>query len=100
MSQENSPEVLFDIETILSQFTTALVKSSTQLSDLFNTKEYKEKYPFAYHIPKMSISLNMELSYGQNKVKGIFTKSKTSKASTFQSSVSIDVISVPQVTGK
>lgn len=100
MSSENSPESLFDIETILEQFTTALTSSSVKLHDAFNNDADKQNLPYVYHIPKMSISLKMELSYGKEKVKGIFRKSKASESSSLQSTMTIDVVSVPRTTDK
>jgi hypothetical protein len=51
MSQENSPEVLFDIDRILLQFTKALMTASDDLHKTF--QDDKNDLPYAYHIPKM-----------------------------------------------
>ena len=97
MSEENSPEIIFDIDTILKQFISALTNASRQLE---KESRVDQTAPYEYHIPKMSISLNMELSYGKDKVKGIFRKSKASESSTMQSRMTIDVVSVPRLSSK
>jgi hypothetical protein len=42
----------------------------------------------------------MELSYGKEKVKGLFRKSKASESSSLQSTMTIDVVSVPRTGNK
>ncbi len=95
MSSENNPDSLFNIETILEQFTAALTSSSAKLHDAFD-KADKQHLPYIYHIPKMSVSLKMELSYGNEKLKGLFRKSKASEYSSLQSTMTIDVVSIPR----
>ncbi len=96
MSRENNPESLFDIETILEQFSAALTSSSVRLHDAFEKDADKQNLPYIYHIPKMSVSLKMELSYGKEKVKGLFRKAKASESSSLQSTLTIDIVSVPK----
>ena len=98
MTTENNPESLFDIETLLEQFTTALTSSSVKLHEAFANDPDKKNLPYVYHIPEMSISLKMELSYGKERVKGLFRKSKASETSSLQSTLTLNVVSVPRTT--
>lgn len=95
MSQENSPEVLFDIDSILLQFTKALIKASDDLHKTF--QDDKKDLPYVYHIPKMSVVVNLELSCSKDKVKGVFKKTKTAQSSAMESRMELEIVSVPRV---
>lgn len=97
MSRENSPEALFDIDKILLHFTKALTTASKDLHDAFKNDEDKKDLPYVYHIPKMNVSVNMELSYSKDKIKGVFKKTKTAQSSIMESRMTLEIVSIPRV---
>jgi hypothetical protein len=96
MSKENNPEALFDIDKILLQFTNALTTASNSLHVAYAKDSDKKDLPYVYHIPKMSVSINLELIYSKNKVKGVFRKTKMTKSSAVESNMTLEVVSVPR----
>ena len=95
MGAENNPESVFNIEDILDQFTRALSAASLGLQQTFESARYRD-LPYTYHIPKMSITLNIALSYSKGKVKGIFKKTQTKETSQQESHVALEVVSIPR----
>ena len=96
--RENNIEGIFDISEILNQFTKALTQTSIKLNDTFLDAGKGEEYPYVYHIPKMGISINLELSYSNSTIKGFFRKSKKSEVSSVESNIVLEVVSIPKKT--
>jgi hypothetical protein len=95
------PEVIFDLDEFLRSVNGAFVRSAEQLRTAFQTPAWKDS-PFVYHMPKMSLSVNVALSYSDGKVKGFFRKTTTTESQELASTIEIDVVSVPrsQATGE
>ena len=97
MSKENNPESVFDIDKLLIEFTNALTGASVNLYRTFQEDADKKNLPYSYHIPKMSISINVALSYSKGKIKGFFKKTKAEETSALESQLSLDVVAIPKV---
>lgn len=89
------PEVIFDLDEFLRSVNGAFVRSAEQLRTAFQTPAWKDS-PFVYHMPKMSLSVNVALSYSDGKVKGFFRKTTTTETQELASTIEIDVVSVPR----
>ena len=89
------PEGIFDIETIVQNFNDAFVSASGQLRREFEKKEWADS-PFIYHMPKMSVSIQMSLSFSKGKVMGLITKREKREESEMVTTVDIDLVSVPR----
>ena len=89
------PEVIFDLDEFLRSVNGAFVRSAEQLRSAFQTPAWRDS-PFIYHMPKMSLSVNVALSFSDGKVKGFFRKSTTTESQELASTIEIDVVSVPR----
>lgn len=89
------PEVMFDLDELLSNVNGAFVQSAEKLRRAFETDEWRDS-PYVYHMPKMHLSVQVTLSYSDGRVKGFFSKSSTTEAQELTSKIEIDVVSVPR----
>jgi hypothetical protein len=92
------PDMVFDLEKFISAATSSFTNAAAELRETFETDEWKDS-PYIYHMPKMSLNVNVSLSYSNGKVKGFFSKSNSSEEQTLASAISIDVVSVPRMAG-
>jgi len=89
----DKPEVAFDLEELLNEMTTAFTKAAAELRQTFQRTEWAGT-PYVYHMPKMSLSLNLALSLSNGKLKGFFTGSEEQR---LHSKIEIDVVAVPRL---
>jgi hypothetical protein len=91
------PETIFDIDQLFSQLNESFVSAAAQLRKTFDEKPEWKDSPFVYHMPKMHISMKLELSYSNGKVKGLFGLGGSESASSqVVSTIDVDVVAVPR----
>lgn len=90
------PETVFDIDQLFTQLNQSFLSAAVQLRRAFDSPEWADS-PFVYHMPKMHISMKLELSYSNGKVKGIFgLGGSESSSSQVVSAIDVDVVAVPR----
>ena len=93
----DKPETVFDLSKLFQDINTSFTDSAIELQNTFKEKEWEDS-PYVYHMPKMHISMQLELTHSSGTVKGIFRKSKTSESQQVTSTIEIDVVAVPRQT--
>jgi hypothetical protein len=93
MSQK--PETVFDIDQLFAELNRSFVGAALDLKRTFEGDEWKDS-PFVYHMPKMHLSMKLELSHSNGRVKGVFTKTTETRESQVLSTIDIDVVAVPR----
>lgn len=87
----SKPEVVFDLEDLLRDFTTSFAAAAKELHSTQQTSDL----PFIYHMPKMSVEVELSLSYSKERVKGYFSKTRSEDEQEMVSKIKIDVVAVP-----
>lgn len=90
------PETVFDIDTLFTQLNQSFVSAAAQLRKTFDGPDWQDS-AYVYHMPKMHISMKLELSYSNGKVKGLFGMGGSENSSSqLVSSIDVDVVAVPR----
>jgi len=89
------PEAAFDLEEVLRQFNVAFMNAALELRS-WQSSGPPADLPYAYHMPKMHVSMRVSLSYSSGKVKGVFRKSQTGTEQELVSTLELDVLAVPR----
>ncbi|HKO57623.1 MAG TPA: hypothetical protein VJ276_17250 [Thermoanaerobaculia bacterium] len=89
------PELAFAVDNLLDQLTTAFSDASVKLRREFESGKYKDS-PFIYHMPRMSIGIQLTFSFTKEGVKGVFKKTRTKDEQELVSSIDIEVVATPR----
>jgi hypothetical protein len=87
-------ETVFDLEKLLGQVTDAFTQSALRLRQESERDPWRQ-LPYVYHMPKMSVQIQLSLSHSDGRVKGVFSKTRTSQEQQLSSTIQIDVVAVP-----
>lgn len=88
-------EMVFSIDTLLTQITKAMSNASAQLLEESATGTMRHA-PFIYHMPKMTCQVKLSLSYTKEGVKGVFKRSRTAEEHEIVSTIELEVVAVPR----
>ncbi|MEO0651996.1 MAG: hypothetical protein AAFZ65_15080 [Planctomycetota bacterium] len=91
----NKEETFFDLSALFLDINRSFTAAAKELHETFHSEEWKE-HPFVYHMPKMHVSISLELSHKNGKVKGLFRKHSSERTEQLASNIEVDVVSVPR----
>jgi len=89
-------ETVFDLEALFQNINHSFTNAALELHREFAKQEWKE-HPFVYHMPKMHLSIRLELSHSDGKVKGVFNKKSNEHREGITSTIEVDVVSAPRI---
>lgn len=89
------PETIFNIEKLFTDINQSFLSAARGLQDTLDTEEWSDS-PYVYHMPKMHMSMRLELSHSDGKIKGVFRKSSSQKEESVSSVIEVDVVAVPR----
>jgi len=92
-------ETVFDLGSLFQQINRSFTQAALDLHATFRDAAWND-HPFIYHMPKMHMSISLELSHSDGTVKGVFRKSSTEKTESLSSRIDVDVVSVPRAVRK
>lgn len=91
---DQMPEVVFDLEELMSEVSRSFTTASSKLAKA----QQGNTGPVVYHMPKMTATVELSLSYQKNRLRGLFAKQKTDRA--MKTTLSFDVVAVPNPNSK
>jgi len=89
-------ETLFDLGSLFQEINRSFTEAALELSETFRDEAWKDQ-PFVYHMPRMQVSVSLELSHSDGTVKGVFRKRSSESTETLSSRIDVEVVSVPRV---
>lgn len=96
----NTPETVFDLTDLLTRVNDAFVQAAIKLDETFKAKDKdgQEKWqaPYVYHMPKMTLRVQLSLSYSKSEVKGVFGKVSNGSDQSMVSEITLDLVAVPR----
>lgn len=91
----DKPETVFNIENLFVSINDSFTKSAKSLRQSFEDDPDWQDSPYIYHMPKMSLSMRLSLSFSKGKVKGLFSKKSTDRQEQLSSVIEVEVVAVP-----
>ena len=89
------PDVVFGIDELLKDINLAFLSATQALQDAQGTAEWKG--PVMYCMPKMQLTIQLSLTYSENKVKGIlWSKTSTASEQHVLSTIQVELVAVPR----
>lgn len=98
----NEPESMFSLEDLFTRVNDAFVKAAIRLEKTFNdkanSKDSDDKWtaPYFYHMPKMTLRVQLSLSSSKKEIKGFFRNATSGTDQSMVSEITIDVVAVPR----
>ncbi len=91
----NDVEAAVDIKSMLTQIVDSFTTAAAGLEETMSGAEWQTR-DYMYRMPQMRLSIQVELSYSDKKLKGVFRKRSREAGSALQSRIDIDVVAVPR----
>ena len=89
-------ETVFDLESLFRDINRSFTSAALDLHREFAKEEW-QSHPFVYHMPKMHLSIQLEFSHSDGKVKGLFRKESKERREGISSTIEVDVVSAPRI---
>lgn len=88
-------DIGFPVETMLSSIATSLLRASADMQNQFRTNPQWKESPFLYHIPRMTVSIRLALSYTKEGVRGIIRRKRDVEEREMESTIEVELTAVP-----
>ena len=95
-------EALVSVDTMILALSRSLPKAASELNKAFKDGEFRDS-PYAYHIPRMEVAIDIALTFSKQQVKGgtflIFgSKRKEGSKTNLTSNIKFELVAVPNQT--
>lgn len=91
----NTPDTKFPLDVLFDNVNEAFLSAAAKLRESFATDAWKDS-PFVYHIPKMTLKVQLSLSYTKSEMKGFFSKDTSGTDQSMVSEITFEVVAVPR----
>ncbi|MEO8379392.1 MAG: hypothetical protein ABI779_06990 [Acidobacteriota bacterium] len=88
-------DIGFPVETMLTSLAISLLRASTAMQDEFRTNPRWKTSAFLYHIPRMTVSIRLSLSYTKEGVRGIIRKKRDVEERELESTIEVELTAIP-----